>query len=133
VAKWAGLFPVWAGESGHDGGDREKYATYKHGAATVLSYADQRYYATGAGRFMSADRYRRSIILSLPDSWSRYSYVMSDPVNSSDRTGLGDPVPGSGFCVAINNADPGCQRCPPGFVWDFGPAGGLGSCVVSIR
>ena len=33
---------------------KEKYATYKHDAATDLSYADQRYYATGAGRFMTA-------------------------------------------------------------------------------
>jgi RHS repeat-associated protein len=37
------------------GGDKEKYATYLHDKSTDLSYADQRYYATGAGRFMTAD------------------------------------------------------------------------------
>jgi len=31
-------------------GDREKYGTYKHDAATDLSSADQRYSATGAGK-----------------------------------------------------------------------------------
>ncbi|MCC6536220.1 MAG: RHS repeat-associated core domain-containing protein, partial [Bryobacterales bacterium] len=69
-------------------GDQEKYATYEHDAATDLSYADQRYYATGAGRFMSADRYRASAGVEDPGSWNRYAYVGGDPLNFSDPAGL---------------------------------------------
>ncbi|MCC6537765.1 MAG: RHS repeat-associated core domain-containing protein [Bryobacterales bacterium] len=69
-------------------GDQEKYGTYKHDAATDLSYADQRYYATGAGRFMSADPYKASAGASEPGSWNRYAYVEGDPVNFNDPSGL---------------------------------------------
>ena len=69
-------------------GDKEKYATYKHDAATDLSYADQRYYATGAGRFMTADPYQASGGPSEPGSWNRYASVDGDPVNYGDPAGL---------------------------------------------
>ena len=69
-------------------GDKEKYATYKHDAATDLSYADQRYYATGAGRFMSADPYEASAGMTEPGSWNRYAYVHGDPINFADSSGL---------------------------------------------
>ena len=69
-------------------GDKEKYATYKHDAATDLSYADQRYYATGVGRFMTADPYTASGGASEPGSWNRYSYSGRDPVNLRDPSGL---------------------------------------------
>jgi RHS repeat-associated protein len=69
-------------------GDRDKYATYLHDAATDLSYADQRYYATGAGRFMTADPYRASAGASEPGSWNRYAYVQGDPTNWYDPLGL---------------------------------------------
>jgi hypothetical protein len=49
---------------------------------------DQRYYATGAGRFMTADPYRASAGASDPGSWNRYTYVGGDPTNLRDPRGL---------------------------------------------
>ena len=61
-------------------GETEKYATYMHDGRTDLAYADQRYYATGAGRFMTADPAGSGL------NW--YGYVGGDPVNYSDPLGL---------------------------------------------
>jgi RHS repeat-associated protein len=70
-------------------GDKEKYATYKHDAATDLSYADQRYYATGAGRFMTSDMSDANVDLGDPTSLNAYAYVNGDPVNFDDPSGQG--------------------------------------------
>ncbi len=61
-------------------GETEKYATYMHDGRTDLAYADQRYYATGAGRFMTADPAGSGL------NW--YAYVGGDPVNNADPSGL---------------------------------------------
>ncbi|MDZ4801026.1 MAG: RHS repeat-associated core domain-containing protein, partial [Bryobacteraceae bacterium] len=68
--------------------DKTKFATYWRDASTGLDYADQRYYAPGSGRFMSADPYQASAGAGDPGSWNRYSYVEGDPVNRVDATGL---------------------------------------------
>ncbi len=73
-------------------GDQEKYATYKHDAATDLSYADQRYYATGAGRFMSADPVEAGDPGD-PNSLNIVAYVLGDPINHNDPEGLEVNVP----------------------------------------
>ena len=87
-------------------GDREKYATYLHDAQTNLAYADQRYYATGAGRFMTVDP--------AGDGLNWYSYVGGDPVNFSDTMGLErgacQQSPRLGFDLE--------ERCPPGYTWN---------------
>src|SRR5271156_2900254 len=56
------------------------YATYTNDSATGLEYADQRYYASNFGRFMSADRTWYGTIASRPASWNRFTYVEGDPV-----------------------------------------------------
>ena len=61
-------------------GETEKYATYMHDGRTDLAYADQRYYAPGTGRFMTADP--------AEDGLNWYAYVGGDPVNGSDLRGL---------------------------------------------
>ena len=61
-------------------GETEKYATYMHDGRTDLAYADQRYYATGAGRFMTADPAGSGL------NW--YAYTGGDPVNNADPSGL---------------------------------------------
>ena len=86
-------------------GDKEKYGTYKHDAATDLSYADQRYYATGAGRFMTADPYKASAGSGEPESWNRYAYVESDPINFADPKGLQKVCPET-FCVDVTDLPP---------------------------
>ena len=67
--------------------DSLKFATYTRDAATGLDYADQRYYASNFGRFMSSDRYAASTGPGDPSSWNRYSYTRGDPVNRFDQGG----------------------------------------------
>jgi RHS repeat-associated protein len=69
--------------------DATKFGTYHRDGFTGLDYADQRYYASGYGRFNSPDPSMGSLILKKPGSWNRYAYVGGDPVNSNDADGLG--------------------------------------------
>ena len=73
----------WMGEYG-----RDKFGTYFRDAVGQ-DYADQRYYNAGMGRFFNVDPGGiKTASPSRPSSWNRYSYVESDPINSSDRHGL---------------------------------------------
>lgn len=54
----------------------------------AVSFADQRIYASGYGRFNSADPYAASVGPSRPSSWNRYAYVEGDPINHRDTRGL---------------------------------------------
>jgi len=69
------------------------YATYTNDSATGLEYADQRYYASNFGRFMSVDRTWYGTDSSRPASWNRYSYVEGDPVTYNDPFGMYQPPP----------------------------------------
>ncbi len=64
--------------------DQVKFATYTRDAGTGLDYADQRYYASTFGRFVTPDPYKASGGPSDPGSWNRYVYVTGDPVNYYD-------------------------------------------------
>jgi RHS repeat-associated protein len=72
--------------------DAVGFATYTNDSATGLEYADQRYYASNFGRFMSPDPYDGSANTSSPHSHNRYTYAGDDPVNSSDPSGLMSPT-----------------------------------------
>ena len=105
-------------------GDREKYATYLHDAQTNLAYADQRYYATGAGRFMTADPAGSGL------NW--YSYVGGDPVNGSDPRGLSTILlvpdltqPGVTISVTFYYSFPAYDPYPSALVSSSGSAGAL--------
>ena len=86
--------------------DQVKFATYTRDSGTGLDYADQRYYASTFGRFMTPDPYRGSIDLKQPQSLDRYAYVWGDPVNSNDPSGLciinGEEFPDPCFGVTKN-------------------------------
>ena len=87
---------VWGSSAetvGYIGGSGWVSSTLRWGSTpvydgTAVGSLDQRYYATGAGRFMTADPYRASAGASEPGSWNRYSYVESDPTNAIDPNGL---------------------------------------------
>jgi len=64
-----------------------KFATYWREDSGV-DYADQRYYSSTYGRFLTSDPYRASGGPSDPGSWNRYAYVQGDPVNLNDPEGL---------------------------------------------
>jgi RHS repeat-associated protein len=109
--------------------DKRKFTGYERDSGTGetgLDYAGFRYYASGLGRFMSADflagRIRR------PQSLNRYAYTQ-DPVNKVDPLGLDDddanPDPDAGTPVtALCDANGTCTNqenvvvtpgpdCPP--------------------
>jgi RHS repeat-associated protein len=74
---------------GEDRQNSTKYATYPKDAESGLKYADQRYYASGPGRFLTSDPSDRNVDLANPGSWNHYSYVNGDPANALDPTGEG--------------------------------------------
>jgi RHS repeat-associated protein len=68
--------------------DQVKFATYTRDSAIGLDYADQRYYSNQFGRFMTPDPYKPSASTTSPQTWNRYGYSWSDPINMLDPTGL---------------------------------------------
>jgi RHS repeat-associated protein len=64
------------------------FATYTRDSATGLDYANQRYYSSVYGRFNTVDPYIGSVVAGIPGSWNRYSYVINDPSNHTDTSGL---------------------------------------------
>jgi RHS repeat-associated protein len=67
------------------GDDREKFGTYTRDNAGQ-DYADQRYYAVGAGRFGTPDR-SKGAHRGAPSTWNKYLYVVGDPINFYDPRG----------------------------------------------
>src|SRR5205823_460666 len=102
--------------------DREKFGTYNRDGFTGLDYADQRYYASTLGRFNTPDPYGGSASVASPRSWNRYSYVLGDPVNKSDRMGLDV----DGDC----DWDGRTLTCPAGGEGGGGVGGGPTYCDV---
>jgi RHS repeat-associated protein len=71
--------------------DRDKFATYYRDGTTGLDYAQNRYYASTPGRFLSPDPFQAaSAGPSDPQSWNQYSYTRGDPVNRYDPSGMDD-------------------------------------------
>jgi RHS repeat-associated protein len=70
------------------------YATYWRDSGTNLDYAHNRYYSNAYGRFMTPDPSASSESPNNPQSWNRYPYVLGDPVNGTDPTGLDEDDPG---------------------------------------
>lgn len=66
-------------------------------------YADQRFYASTYGRFLTPDRFqgqaKGASDPSTPGSWNKYEYALSDPVNNNDPQGMYLPeCPVDGSC-----------------------------------
>jgi RHS repeat-associated protein len=99
--------------------DGDDFATYYHDVDTGLDYAQNRYYSSILGRFLNPDPYMGSMNPTNPNSFNRYSYVMNDPVNSNDPSGLGcfadeDDPDGNDIgspCISMG----GDGYCPPEF------------------
>ena len=68
--------------------DAVKFASYTRDSATGLDYADQRYFASGLGRFTSADPHRTGGGSGNSQGWNSYTYVENDPINFNDPAGL---------------------------------------------
>jgi len=108
--------------------DNVKFGTYTRDSATVLDYADQRYYAATYGRFLTPDPYSASGGPSDPGSWNRYSYTRGDPVNRVDRHGRCDEPPeesavprGTLLPSAFYEPDEDCDPCEETETCEPGP------------
>ncbi len=86
-------YPYGESNTSNSGDDREGFATYTRDEKSGLDYADQRWYASGVGRFSSPDPYQASAGPSDPASWNRFTYVRGEPVGRYDPVGLADCVP----------------------------------------
>ena len=82
----------------------EKFGAYLRDA-TGLDYADQRYFSSGIGRFMTSDPYEASGGAGEPSSWNRIAYVQDDPVNFIDRKGLNAQNPDEYCSPEYSNCD----------------------------
>jgi len=112
--------------------DNVKFATYTRDAATGLDYADQRYYSSQFGRFMSADPYMGSGGANNPQSWNRYTYGLADPLNHNDPRGLETCVPGGSLETVLNPAY-GLNPMSADVCWeDPSPGGSPGSVPNSF-
>jgi hypothetical protein len=78
-----------------------------------VDYADQRWYASAYGRFMTADPYRASGGPKSPASWNRYSYTRGDPVNRYDPRGLDDGDPDDPSDCVCDSDGQNCYACDP--------------------
>lgn len=79
--------------SGYNAADiRKKFTGYERDGETDLNFAQARYQNEYHGRFTSPDPMMASASKSNPQTFNRYSYVMNDPLNISDPSGLCPPV-----------------------------------------
>ena len=69
----------------------DSFATYFRDS-TGLDYAQQRYYSSTSGRFVSVDPLQASASPAAPSSWNRFGYVSGDPTNRVDPTGERDLI-----------------------------------------
>ena len=115
--------------------DQVKFATYTRDSATGLDYADQRYYSSALGRFLTPDPYRATGASvnnpSDPGSWNKYVYTRGDPVNRTDRWGTCDEDEDGSCWEPPDWPDPG--RRPPacaGVLGEDGAGCGEGGGLV---
>jgi RHS repeat-associated protein len=88
--------------------DQVGFATYTQDSYTGLDYADQRFYASSYGRFLTPDPAgRRAVRRKDPGSWNRYAYTRGDPVNRRDKRGLDDSG-GDDGCVELDDGTYDC-------------------------
>lgn len=100
-----------------------RFTGYEYDSETGLSYAFARFYSPRLGRFLSIDPLRGSI--GNLQSHNAYAYVVNNPLNITDSSGLG---PSCGQTKFGANS----QFCNPGSGVDFGCSldGVIESCAT---
>jgi len=83
-----------------------RFTGYERDSETGLDYAFARYYSSRLGRFLSTDPLAGT---AGPQSLNAYAYVINDPLNVVDPSGMDGCPP---------NAPPGTICGPPSSVWD---------------
>ncbi|MBK7707806.1 MAG: hypothetical protein IPJ30_19155 [Acidobacteria bacterium] len=67
---------------------RKQFTSYERDGETGLDFAQARYFASGHGRFSSADSPFADQSVSDPQSWNLFVYVRNNPLNFTDPSGL---------------------------------------------
>ena len=116
----------------------EKFTGYYRDLETGNDYAVNRYHQPGMGRFLTADPSGKSMVPGNPGSWNRYAYVLGDPINGRDLTGMDSGLTEEYCSSYYGMNDPGCQAgdycegfkaCEPGSAGgDSGGGDGSGVC-----
>jgi RHS repeat-associated protein len=86
-------------------GDNFKFTGYER--EDELDYATFRYYKHSLGRFMTPDPVMGNVLN--PQTWNRYTYVLNNPTNMTDPTGL-DPILTIRITVSANGPGGGVGR-----------------------
>lgn len=76
-------------------GNRYKFTGKERDFESGLDNFEARYNSSSLGRFMSPDPENVGASLGAPQSWNAYSYVLNNPLNSVDPTGLD--------CIYVDN------------------------------
>ncbi len=66
---------------------RKKFATYERDGETGLDYAQARYYSYQNGRFITVDPLMASAVITVTQSWNRYTYAANNPMRYNDPSG----------------------------------------------
>src|SRR5205807_1898040 len=91
------LFPFGENWSQSGGAGKWLFTAYERdngSGESGLDYANARFYTSRLGRFMSMDPLSGST--GNPQSLNRYAYVMNDPINLIDPSGM---APGNWRCL----------------------------------
>jgi RHS repeat-associated protein len=74
--------------------DRDKFGSYYRDATSGLDYAQNRFYASTLGRYLTPDPSgASSVVIQNPVSWNMYGYVNGDPTNFVDPLGqFAEPI-----------------------------------------
>lgn len=88
ISAGTGARTTGMGFPGASDGLRQKFTSKERDNETGLDYFLARYYAHPQGRFTSADPLMASGRTSMPQTWNRYCYVLNNPLNLIDPTGL---------------------------------------------
>lgn len=84
---WSGDYYPFGEEYSSSGTpDRYRFTQHELDPGTALIYAKARYYHPRIGRFLSVDPVGGEVGSS--QSWNRYAYVLNNPVNEVDPTGM---------------------------------------------
>lgn len=82
----------------------QKFTGQERDSETNLDFFQARYLSSGLGRFMSPDPYNAGADLTNPQSWNAYAYVVGNPLNAADPSGLSRVGPCDDF--SCGGSDP---------------------------
>lgn len=91
-------------------GLRQKFTGQERDSETDLDYFIARYYSSKQGRFTSADPLMDSATDTNPQTWNRYAYVMNNPLNFTDPSGMVASGAGQGDEPWYSGVDKGNKK-----------------------